>query len=141
APNVLAILRRRAENCQDADLPKGRTGAQQMTDLQNGALERAAGLETRHAARGNLDGLARPRVATVALGAPADEEGAEAADGHLPTTAEGVGDVAEERVQRALGGDLGSARRLRHRRHQIRLRHGSFYLRESGGDSQEAPES
>src|SRR6266540_1610374 len=128
SPSVPAILRRGARDCQGAHLE----------DLENGPLERPAGLEARHAAGRNLDGLARPGIPAVALGAPRDQEGAEAADGHLPALPEGVEDLVQERVESALRGDLGSARGLRHGRHEVRLRHGSSYLRERGGESQDA---
>src|SRR5438093_8639249 len=125
SPSVPAILRRGAWHCQGAG-------------LQDGPLERPAGLEARHAAGRNLDGLARPGIPAVALGAPRDQEGAEAADGHLPALPEGVEDLVQERVEGALRGDLGSARGLGHGRHEVRLRHGSSYLRERGGESQDA---
>src|SRR5712692_7127048 len=117
---------------------RGSRGRRAELWLQDGPLERPAGLEARHAAGRNHDGLARPGIPAVALGAPGDQEGAEAADGHLPALPEGVHDLVQERAEGALRGDLGSARGLRHGRHEVRLRHGSSYLRERGGESQEA---
>src|SRR5260370_7997159 len=89
-PAATVIVRARAAGCQ------GRTDA----DLAHAALlqvrlQRAARLEARHPTRGNLDGLAGPRVAAVALGPPAHQERAEAADGHLPPPAQRIHPLAE----------------------------------------------
>src|SRR5438128_2272902 len=56
---------------------------------EDGALERAARLEPRHATGRQLDRLARAGIAAVALGAPADQEGAEAGDRDPTALAEG----------------------------------------------------
>src|SRR6266542_44171 len=106
--------------------------------LEDGPLERAARLEARHAAGRDLDGLARPGIPPVALGAPGDHEGAEAADGHPPAFDQGAEDAVQERVEGALRGHLRSSRGLRHGRHEVCLRHGSSYLLERGGRSQGA---
>src|SRR6476646_2227597 len=97
-PAATVIVRGAAAGCQ------GRTDA----ELADGAslqvrLERAARLEARHPARGDLDGLAGARVATVALGPAAHQEGPEAADGHLPPAAERVEHDVEQRGERLLG--------------------------------------
>src|SRR5215470_16035712 len=86
-------------------------------------LQRAAGLEARDATGGDLDDLAGARVATVALGPAAHEEGPEAADGHLPAPLQRVEHAVEQGVEGALGGDLRAAGGLGHGRDQVRLDH------------------
>src|SRR4029077_13844291 len=75
----------------------------------------------------DLDGLAGSRVAAIPLGPAAHQEGAEAADGDLPSAAERFEHVAEQGIERLLGRDLRAARGLGHRRHEVRLDHGTPY--------------
>src|SRR5262250_668182 len=77
-PGVKAAegLHSRGCHVEDEGRASGEAGG-----LENGGLERAAWLETRNFFRRNANRVAGARVATVALGAPADHEGPEAADG------------------------------------------------------------
>src|ERR1700687_182123 len=121
-PAATVIVRGGAAGCQ------GRTDAELADGLSlQMRLERAARLEARHPARGDLDGLAGPRIAAVALGPPAHQEGAEAADGHLPAAAERIEHVVEQGIERLLGGDLRAAGGLRHRGDELGLDHGTPY--------------
>src|SRR5215468_4911176 len=64
--------------CQVEGAGRGRGGPD---GLENGGLQRAARLETRHFFRWNANRVTRPRIPAVPLGAPADHEGPEAPDG------------------------------------------------------------
>src|SRR5260370_41793304 len=104
-PAATVIVRGRAAGCQ------GRTDAELAhAALLQVRLQRAARLEARHPTRGNLDGLAGPRVAAVALGPPAHPEGAEAAAGHLPPPAKRIQHVVEPGIEGLLGGGPPAAR-------------------------------
>src|SRR6266446_4508432 len=121
-PAATAIVRGGAAGCQD------RTDAELAhAALLQVRLQRAARLEARHPARGDLDGLAGARVTTVPLGPAAHQEGAEAADGHLPPAAERVEHIVEQGIEGFLGGDLRAAGGLGHRRDELRLDHGTPY--------------
>src|SRR5678816_2585459 len=98
-------------------------------------FQRAARPEAGHAAGRDADGLAGTRVAPVALSAAADQEGAEAADGHLPTATERVEHVVEQRVQRLLRGGLRGAGRLGDGGHEIGLGHGAPTYAPAAADS------
>src|SRR5260370_33589542 len=82
-PAATAIVRGGAAGCQD------RTAAELAhAALLQVRLQRAARLEARHPARGDLDGLAGARGATVPLGPAARPAGARAPAGPLPPPAE-----------------------------------------------------
>src|SRR4029453_16274041 len=84
SPNASAIVRGALSGCQGAR--RESRGAA----LEDGGLERAAGLEAGHLGGGNADGLAGTGVAAIALRASAHPEGAEAAGGDPPTPPEGA---------------------------------------------------
>src|SRR5215813_14203880 len=91
--------------------------------LQDGGLERAAGLEARHARGGNPDDVARARVASVAGDPLAHHEGAEAADGDPSPLLERVEYAHEEGVEGPLRRHLAAARGLGHGGDEIGLGH------------------
>src|SRR5262245_9125007 len=95
--------------------------------LENGGLQRAARLETRNFFRRNANRISRPRIPAVALGAPADHEGPEAADGDAAAAAQRLEHAAHERLERLLRGDLRSAGGLRHRGDELGLGHAPIY--------------
>src|SRR5262249_25711857 len=92
----------------DSAIVRGGSGSVKARRLQDGVLERSAGLEARHAARRDLDDLAGARVAAVALGAAAHHERPEAPEGHALALLERLEHVVDEGVERALRGHLRS---------------------------------
>src|SRR5262249_32733883 len=117
---------------------RGTVKASGRRTSQYRSLERATWLEAWHAARGNLDRIPGPGISAAALGALRHQKGAESADGDLPAFPQRVEDAVQERVERALRGDLRSPRRLRHRDDEISLGHAFSYLLETAGQSQDA---
>src|SRR5262245_43339033 len=95
--------------------------------VENGGLQRAARLETRNFFRRNANRVSRPRIPAVALGAAADHEGPEAANGDAAAAAQRIEHAAHEGLERLLRGDLRSAGGLRHRGDEIGLGHALIY--------------